>query len=95
MRVGALDRPAATIATGSRWPFDSWVGWGGLRAVGRMQEAERVRTGVLRALDALGRAPELYGVGAGGELVALPSANRVQAWTIGARWALEHRWDGR
>jgi DNA-binding LacI/PurR family transcriptional regulator len=22
-------------------------------------------------------------------------ANRVQAWTVGARWALEHEWDGR
>jgi len=22
-------------------------------------------------------------------------ANRVQAWTVGARWALEHGWDGR
>jgi hypothetical protein len=22
-------------------------------------------------------------------------ANRVQAWTVGARWALENLWDGR
>ena len=47
---------------GSVWPFDSWLGWGGLRAAGRAEEAERVRAGVLAALDRLGRAPELYAV---------------------------------
>jgi len=51
-----------------------------------------VRTGVLTALDRLGRAPELYAVE---PLAAIPLSNRVQAWTIGARWALEHDWDGR
>jgi hypothetical protein len=25
----------------------------------------------------------------------VPIANRVQAWTVGARWALGHAWDGR
>ena len=46
------------------------------------------------ALDRLGDAPELYAVTANGpEPIAI--ANRVQAWTIGARFALEHRWDGR
>jgi hypothetical protein len=25
----------------------------------------------------------------------VPISNRVQAWTVGARWALEHEWDGR
>jgi glycogen debranching enzyme len=77
---------------GAVWPFDSWLGWGGLRARGRVKEAERVRTGVLAALDALGRAPELYAVE---PLAPIPLSNRVQAWTIGARWALEHIWDGR
>ena len=47
---------------GTIWPFDSWLGWGGLRAAGFHAEAERVRTGVLAALDALGQAPELYAV---------------------------------
>ena len=47
---------------GSVWPFDSWLGYGGLRAAGRSGDAERVRTGVLAALDPLGRAPELYAV---------------------------------
>jgi glycogen debranching enzyme len=79
---------------GSVWPFDSWLGWGGLRAAGRTEEAERVRRGVLAALDRLGRAPELYAVVDGTvERVAL--ANRMQAWSVGARWALEHEWDGR
>jgi glycogen debranching enzyme len=80
---------------GSVWPFDSWLGWGGLRAAGRTAEAERVRTGVLAALDRLGRAPELYAVGTAGEVEPVALSNRVQAWTVGARWALENEWDGR
>jgi hypothetical protein len=50
---------------------------------------------VLAALDRLGRAPELYALPVGGEPEAIPISNRVQAWTVGARWALEHDWDGR
>jgi glycogen debranching enzyme len=80
---------------GSVWPFDSWLGWGGLRAAGRDAEAERVRTGVLAALDRLGRFPELYAVTVEGEVEPVPLSNRVQAWTVGARWALENGWDGR
>jgi glycogen debranching enzyme len=80
---------------GSVWPFDSWLGWGGLRAAGREAEAERVRTGVLAAIERLGRAPELYAVTLAGEPERVPLANRVQAWTVGARWALAERWDGR
>lgn len=79
---------------GAVWPFDCWLGWGGLRAAGRLDEAERVRAGVLDALDRLGGAPELYAVGPDGpEPIAI--ANPVQAWTVGARWAFEHGWDGR
>jgi hypothetical protein len=49
---------------------------------------------VLEALRRLGRAPELYAVGPDGpEPVAM--GNRVQAWTVGARWALANKWDGR
>jgi glycogen debranching enzyme len=79
---------------GSVWPFDSWLGWGGLRRVGRAAEAERVRTGVLTALDRLGRAPELYAVSTTGAVEPVALSNRVQAWTVGARWALENGWDG-
>jgi glycogen debranching enzyme len=79
---------------GAVWPFDSWLGWGGLRAAGYADEAERVRSGVLEALDRLGGAPELYAVtGDGPERI--PIANQVQAWTVGARSALERGWDGR
>jgi glycogen debranching enzyme len=80
---------------GSIWPFDSWLGWGGLRAAGREAEAERVRSGVLSAVHQLGHAPELYAVTSHGELEPVAAANRVQAWTVGACWALEQRWDGR
>jgi glycogen debranching enzyme len=80
---------------GAVWPFDSWLGWGGLRAAGRADAAERVRRGVLAALDRLGRSPELYAVSRDGEVEPVALANRVQAWTIGARWALETEWDGR
>jgi len=79
---------------GAVWPFDSWLGWGGLRAAGFEAEAERVRTGVLDALERLGGAPELYAVTGDGPQ-RIPIANQVQAWTLGARFALENRWDGR
>jgi glycogen debranching enzyme len=78
---------------GSVWPFDSWLGWGGLRAAGRLDAAQRVRAGVLAAVERLGRYPELYAVTpAGPEPIAI--SNHVQAWTIGAVWALRHDWDG-
>lgn len=80
---------------GSVWPFDCWLAWGGLRAAGRDAAAARLRSGVLAALDLLGRYPELYTVGADGRPATLPVANRVQAWTVGARWALANQWDGR
>jgi glycogen debranching enzyme len=98
LRTLSADHPAFRADAyhrGSVWPFDSWIGWGGLRAAGREADAERVRRGVLSALDRLGLWPELYAVGADGELAAVPLANRAQAWTVGARWALEHGWDGR
>lgn len=79
---------------GATWPFDSWLGWGGLRAAGHEREAERIRQGVLAALEALGDAPELYAVTDEGPR-RIPIANRVQAWTIGALLALERSWDGR
>ena len=79
---------------GAVWPFDSWLGWGGLRAAGFTEEAERVRTGVLHALERLGGAPELYAV-IEDRPHRIPIANQVQAWTVGARWALENEWDGR
>jgi glycogen debranching enzyme len=96
LRTLSSDSPAFApdaYHRGSVWPFDSWLGWGGLRAAGRHEAAERVRTGVLAALDRLGRFPELYAVT--DDVEPIPVANRVQAWTVGARWALEHEWDGR
>jgi glycogen debranching enzyme len=79
---------------GAVWPFDSWLGWGGLRASGRLDVAEQLRRGVLAAIEAIGGAPELFAVRPNGPQ-AIPIANRVQAWTVGARWALEREWDGR
>jgi glycogen debranching enzyme len=78
---------------GSIWPFDSWLGWGGLRAAGHLDEAERVRAGVLAGVERIGRYPELYAVtDAGPEPIGI--SNFVQAWTVGAVWALRHEWDG-
>jgi glycogen debranching enzyme len=79
---------------GAVWPFDCWLGWGGLRAAGFADEAERVRTGVLSALERLGGAPELYAVTDEGPQ-RIPIANQIQAWTVGARHAFETGWDGR
>jgi glycogen debranching enzyme len=79
---------------GAVWPFDCWFGWGGLRAAGFADEAERVRSGVLAALDRLGGAPELYAVTDDGPQ-RIPIANQIQAWTVGARHAFETGWDGR
>ena len=53
--------------------------------------AERIRAGVLDALAELGRYPELYGMDRDGRLSAVPMANRVQAWTVGAAAALGDR----
>jgi glycogen debranching enzyme len=78
---------------GSVWPFDSWLGWAGLRAAGRGDAAERVRRGVLAGVERLGHYPELYAVtDAGVEPIAI--SNFVQGWTVGAVWALRHEWDG-
>jgi glycogen debranching enzyme len=98
LRTLAVGRPGFRVDAyhrGSVWPFDSWLGWGGLRAAGRLEEAERVRVGVLEALDRLGNAHELYAVTLDGELQPLATSNRLQAWSIGARWALENEWDAR
>lgn len=98
LRTLSSDSPVfgpAAYHRGAVWPFDSWLGWGGLRAAGCADAAEVLRTGMLDALDRLGRAPELYAVTADGDLRPVPVANRVQAWTAGAAWALEARWDGR
>ncbi len=80
---------------GAIWPFDTWLGWAGLRAAGRGQEADQLRCGVLDALDRIEGYPELYCVDDTGALQVAAIANRIQAWTIGARWALAHEWDGR
>jgi hypothetical protein len=51
-----------------------------------------VRAGVLAGVERIGRYPELYAVTDGPEPIAI--SNFVQAWTIGAVWALRHEWDG-
>jgi glycogen debranching enzyme len=79
---------------GAVWPFDCWLGWAGLRAAGAADAADRVRSGVLDALERLRGAPELYAVtDSGPRRIAI--ANQIQAWTVGARFALEREWDGR
>jgi glycogen debranching enzyme len=79
---------------GAVWPFDSWLGWGGLRAARRQEAARELRHGILEAIEAIGQAPELFAVCPQGPQ-PIPIANHVQAWTLGARWALENGWDGR
>ena len=101
LRTLSADHPAFQAHAyhrGAIWPFDSWLGWAGLAALpsGRhLETAERVRSGVLTALDQLGRAPELYAVTPAGALEPIAMSNRVQAWTIGAAHALRAGWTGR
>jgi glycogen debranching enzyme len=78
---------------GSVWPFDSWLGWAGLRAAGSAEAAKRVRAGVLAGVERIGHYPELYAVTDDGP-ESIPISNFVQAWTIGAVWALRNEWDG-
>jgi glycogen debranching enzyme len=78
---------------GAVWPFDSWLAWGGLRGV-RPGIARPLRRGVLAAIESIGNAPELFAAGPLGP-EPIPIANRAQAWTVGARWALSREWDGR
>ena len=80
---------------GAIWPFDNWLVWGGLRAAGAREVADRVREGVRRAIDQIGRYPELYSVSPLGQLAPVPIANKVQAWTVGAMVAFSLDWDGR
>ena len=80
---------------GSIWPFDSWLGWGGLRAAGREAEAERVRTGVLAALDRLGDAPELYAVTAEGGSSASPCRTSSRRGRSARARRSRREWDGR
>jgi glycogen debranching enzyme len=97
LRTQSTEHPLfapAAYHRGAVWPFDSWLGWGGLRASGRLDAAEKLRRGLLEAIEAIGEAPELFAVGPDGP-EPIPIANRVQAWSLGARWALEHEWDGR
>jgi len=98
VRTLSSDHPqfnAHAYHRGSVWPFDNWLTWGGLRAAGHPAAAEKVRRGVLAAIRTLGRAPELYAVNENGDLEPISRANRVQAWTVGAAWALATDWDGR
>ncbi|QXC63277.1 hypothetical protein KSP35_11090 [Aquihabitans sp. G128] len=68
---------------GSVWPHDNWVIHEGLRALGRHDDAARVRGAVLDALCRLELIPELYAVH-GTTPVALTVSQPVQAWASGA-----------
>jgi glycogen debranching enzyme len=68
---------------GSIWPHDNWVIHEGLRAVGRHDDARRVRRAVLDALCQLELIPELYACH-GGRAAALPQSQPLQAWSSGA-----------
>lgn len=68
---------------GSVWPHDNWVIHEGLLAIGRADDAARVRNAVLDGLCRLEHIPELYAV-RNGVAAPLAVAQRVQAWSSGA-----------
>lgn len=74
---------ADSYQRGSVWPHDNWVIHEGLRAIGRHDDAARVRAAVLDALCRLEQIPELYAVH-GDRPVPLAVAQPVQAWSCGA-----------
>jgi glycogen debranching enzyme len=90
LRTLSSDSPlfeAHAYHRGSIWPFDSWLGWGGLRACGRVAEAEQVRAGVLAAIERIGDAPELYASVA----PTSPSRSRSRTAAKRGRWARSGR----
>lgn len=68
---------------GSVWPHDNWVVHEGLVAIGRHDDAARLRTAVLDACCRLEAIPELYAVH-GETPVALAISQPQQAWASGA-----------
>ena len=80
--------------TGAVWPFDTWLGAGGLDAV-EPGSGDELRRGVVDAVNRLGAFPELYVVELDGALRPHPESCEVQAWTAGAVLAIEAGWDGR
>jgi glycogen debranching enzyme len=52
-----------------------------------------VRAGVLAGVERIGHYPELYAV-TDGRPEPIAISNFVQAWTVGAVWALRNEWDG-
>jgi len=80
--AGAFDPHAYT---GRCLAVRSWLGWGGLRAAGHAAAAERIRSGVLAALDRLGRAAELHAVSRSGELEPVPVGRQPRASLDGGR----------
>ncbi|MEU4561217.1 hypothetical protein AB0F72_22770 [Actinoplanes sp. NPDC023936] len=81
---------------GAVWPFECWFAWGALRRHGATELADRVRRGVLDAVEHLHCMPECYAAPLDGGPPFVPGrATRLQAWTAGAVWALASGWDGR
>ncbi len=79
---------------GAVWPFDSWLGWGGLRAAGFADEAERVRTRRAgRARPPRRRAGALRGHGR--RAAAHPNRQPGPGLDGGRALGAEHGWDGR
>ena len=93
VRTHATSEPdfdALSYHQGTVWPHDNWFLYRGLLAVGRREEAERIRGALLRAYRELGKMPEHYAV-VDDKLVdlsiAAPNvgvrANPLQAWASG------------
>jgi len=93
VRTHATSEPdfdAMSYHQGTVWPHDNWFLYRGLLAVGRREEAERIRGALLLAYRELGKMPEHYAV-VDDKLVdlsiAAPNvgvrANPLQAWASG------------
>ncbi len=86
LRTLSSDEPdfeADDYHKGSVWPHDNWIFSEGLRALGYAKERGRIRDALLKAYDALGGLPEHFAVSRAGQIAAIPSAQRPQAWAAG------------
>ena len=68
---------------GSVWPHDNWITAQRLKQLGYKKEYQKIKNGLVRAYQELGKMPEYYGV-IKNKIVGIKTACHPQAWASGA-----------